>query len=283
MTARMTSVDSSALTAEGTAAYRDQIEEAASSIRAHVDTMPSVAVLSDVEFDGVAEQTEIEGALSTTDIPHFPASDGEVLFGSHSGTRIAAMEQVCHLHEGHTPREVVFSVRMLVRAGVEIVLLPTAARSVSPQFGRGDLMLVTDHINFQGQNPLVGPNVEEWGPRFPDMTDPYDPRLRQMAGQAARDEGLSLNKGVFLGLLGPGPETTAEHRMARRLGADVVGSGLVPEVIAARHMGVQVLGITRIGQQQPTDGTEPVPSSRSRLHRVLAGILDRLGSHVTAT
>lgn len=277
----MTSVDSSALTAEGTATYRKQLEEATVSVRGTLDEMPSVAVLSDVSFDGLVEETEIENRILAEDIPHFPVPDGELRVGLCAGTRIAAMQQASHLYDGHTPREVVFAVRMFARAGVEIVLLATAARSVSPQSSAGDLMLVTDHINFQGQNPLIGPNVEEWGPRFPDMTEPYDARLRQLAGQAAREEGLSLNKGVFLGLLGPGPETTAERRMARRLGADVVGSGLVPEVIAARHMDVRVLGVTMLVERHPAEDTDASRSSRDRLHRLLTGIFERLGSRAT--
>jgi purine-nucleoside phosphorylase len=161
---------------------------------------------------------------------------------------------------------------------------------VTPQFRRGDLMLLTDHINFQGQNPLVGPNVDDWGPRFPDMTEPYDPALRRTINDAAREDGISLRKGIYLALLGPNEETSAEHRMARRLGADAVGTGVVPEVIAARHMDVRVLALTILTEQHLTgDGPstaadgQSLQTARARLRRLLAGVVSRLNADGTTT
>lgn len=277
-----TASDSSVLTTEDTAAYRQRVEQTASALQSKGSPSPTVGILSDVGVDGLLDGGTVEDRIPYADLLHFPASDGALTFATLEGTEVVVLPQRLHLYEGHTPREVAFPVRMLAAAGIETLLLPATAGSVNPQFGRGDLVLLTDHINFQGQNPLVGPNVEEWGPRFPDMTEPYDARLQQAAGTVAREEGLSLQKGVYLALLGPNPETTAEHRMVRRLGADAVGTGIVPEVIAARHMGVQVMGVVLLAEQYLTDGQAPALSNdededlrraRSRLHGLLRGVV----------
>ena len=277
-----TAPDSSALTAEGTAAYRQQVEEAASALPPLPS--PTVGILHDTALDDLLAEETVETTVPYADIPHFPASGDTLTTGILDGTSVVEVNQQMHLYDGHTPREVTFPVRMLATAGVDTLLLTATAGSVTPQFERGDLMLLTDHINFQGQNPLVGPNVEDWGPRFPDMTEPYDPTLRQGAGDVARDEGISLQKGIYLALLGPNEETTAEHRMARRLGADAVGPSVVPEVIAARHMDVRVLALTLLAEQHLTDDApptstgddKPLRAARSHLHRLLTGIVARL-------
>ena len=277
-----TAPDSSALTAEGTAAYRQQVEEAASALPPLPS--PTVGILHDTALDDLLAEETVETTVPYADIPHFPTSGDTLTTGILDGTSVVEVNQQMHLYDGHTPREVTFPVRMLATAGVDTLLLTATAGSVTPQFERGDLMLLTDHINFQGQNPLVGPNVEDWGPRFPDMTEPYDPTLRQGAGDVARDEGISLQKGIYLALLGPNEETTAEHRMARRLGADAVGLSVVPEVIAARHMDVRVLALTLLAEQHLTDDApptstgddEPLRAACSHLHRLLTSIVARL-------
>lgn len=282
--------DSSALTPEGTAAYRRRVETAASALRDESPAPPTVGILNDTEVEGLLEDGTVETAIPTADLPHVPASEERLVIGTLGGTRIAALNQPLHLYDGGTPREVTFPVRMLAEAGVETLLLTATAGSVNPQFGRGDLMLLTDHINFQGRNPLVGPNVEAWGPRFPDMTEPYDARLQQAGGAVARQEGMSLQKGVYLALLGPNRGTTAEHRMARRLGADAVGVSLVPEVIAARHMDVRVMAVALLTEQHlrgsprtgPADGDGTVlDPARSRLRRLLTGVVARVGRDST--
>jgi len=281
-----TASDPSALTAEGTAAYRRQVEEAASSLP-HPSSAPTVGVLHDTEADDVLDETTTEASVPCADIPHFPASDGTLKAGTLDETGLLELDQPFHLYRGHTPREVAFPVRMLATAGVDTLLLTATAESINPQFGRGELMLLTDHINFQGQNPLVGPNVEAWGPRFPDMTDPYDPSLQRTAGDVARTHGISLQKGIFLALLGPNRETTAEHRMARRLGTDAVGTSVVPEVIAARHMDLRVMALTLLTEQHLTADGPPASAdengrslrtARSRLHRLLTCVVGRLST-----
>lgn len=278
---------SSALTSEGTAEYSDQVREAAAVVREASAEPPTVGVLSDVDLAPLLDDELVESAIPCTDLPYYPASEGTVRVGTLGGRRAVTARQSLHLYEGDTPRDVAFPVRMMALAGVDTLLLPAGARTVNPQFEPGDLMLVTDHINFQGQNPLVGPNVDTWGPRFPDMTEPYDSEMRQVATDVARSQGTSLQKGVLLGLLGPGPETTAEHRMARRLGADAVGTGVVPEVIVARHMDVSVLAVVdltgpdRAEGPAPgvaTDGREDVARERSPWGRLLRAIVARLGS-----
>ncbi|MEF8816015.1 MAG: purine-nucleoside phosphorylase [Salinibacter sp.] len=254
-----TAADASALTADGTAAYKRQVDAAASALPGVDASSPTVGLLRDVDLAPLLDAGTVAHTVPYDDLPHYPASDGTVTIGSLGNTQIVDLQQDLHLYEGHTPREVAFPVRMLATAGVDTLLLAATAGSVSPQAERGDLMLLTDHINFQGQNPLVGPNVEDWGPRFPDMTEPYDAALRRRASNGARTEGLSLRKGIYLGLLGPHHETTAEHRMARRLGADAVGTSVVPEVLAARHMGMDVMALTLLTAQHLTE--EPAPRS----------------------
>lgn len=285
----MSSPEWSALTPQGTALYRGHIDEAASTLRGRTPEIPSIGILSDVEFDPLCKEGTVSEIVPFADIPNFPATEGEICIGTVGGTRIVELNQRMHLYAGDTPREVAFPVRMLASAGVETLVLPSFAGGVNPQFDRGDLMVVTDHINFQGRNPLVGPNVKEWGPRFPDMTEPYDNHLQQVAGQVARREGLSLQKGVYLGLLGPSPETPAELRMVRRLGADAVGMSLVPEVITARHMDVRVLAVTlltanHLSQKSDSlvasDGTEEFEEASAALRRLTLGVIGTVGADV---
>ncbi|WP_263785139.1 purine-nucleoside phosphorylase [Salinibacter grassmerensis] len=271
-----TASDASALTADGTAAYKQQVDAAAAALPDLDTSSSTVAVMRDMDLDGVLQAGTVEHTIPYTNLPHYPASDGALTVGTLGGTQVVELDQESHLYEGHTPREVVFPVRMLATAGVDSLLLAATAGSVTAQASRGDLMLLTDHINFQGQNPLVGPNVPDWGPRFPDMTTPYDPALRRRVSGAARNEGISLRKGIYLGLLGPHHETTAEHRMAHRLGADAVGTSVIPEVIAARHMGVDVMALALLtaqhltgGQASPSSDGTSLQTGRSQIHRLL--------------
>ena len=276
-----TASDASALTADGTAAYKQQVDAAAAALPDLDASSPTVAVVRDLNLnDNVLRAGTTKHTVPYADLPHYPASDGTLTIGTLGETQVVELDQAFHLYNGDTPREVTFPVRMLATAGVDSLLLAATAGSVTAQADRGDLMLLTDHINFQGQNPLVGPNVEEWGPRFPDMTEPYDAALRRRAGDAARREGISLRKGIYMGLLGPHHETTAEHRMAHRLGADAVGTSVVPEVLAARHMGVDVMALALLTDQHLTEGHaapspdgSPLQMGRSQMHRLLTATI----------
>lgn len=186
-----------------------------------------------------------------SEIPHFPATKvcghpGNLVIGNAEGIPSIALQGRAHLYEGYSLSEVTFPIRALGCLGISRLILANAAGGVNKAFKPGDFMLITDHINFTGTNPLVGANVEELGPRFPDMSEAYDVEMRAIALKAARENNISLEEGVYMGFSGPSYETSAEIRMCRALGADAVGMSTVPEVIVARHMGIRVLGISCI-------------------------------------
>jgi purine-nucleoside phosphorylase len=190
-------------------------------------------------------------SLPYEDIPHWPAAavighEGRLVIGQVSGRRVAALSGRAHFYEGHDLRTVTFAIRVLGVLGVKVLILTNAAGGVNREFTAGVLMVIDDHINLMGSNPLAGPNDERFGPRFPDMTGVYSPRLRRLAEESAASLGFSLAHGVYLAWHGPSYETPAEVRYLRMIGADAVGMSTVPEAIVARHMGVEVLGISCI-------------------------------------
>jgi purine-nucleoside phosphorylase len=219
------------------------------------------------------------------DLPHAPqAADGPehvLSAGTFESTPLLTLNGALSLHEGVTPHEVVFPVRVLAEAGVETLLFVNTAASVDPVIKPGSLALVTDHINFQGANPLVGPNVDAWGPRFPDMTEPYDAELRAAATDAALRHGLNLHEGIYFAMLGPNAGTRAEYRMVHSLGANLVGTSTVPEVIAAQHMDVRVLAVSMVTEQplsrndvSPTEEDAPDAEVHTQLQTLLRAIVD---------
>ncbi len=249
----------SALTAAATTRYRQQVEAAAEFLAEQTDRLPATALLLGAGDASIPQDVSGGTAIPYADIPHVPdGADGTVTIGRWNGAPVVVLDAPLPLHDGYTPREAVFLVRTLAVAGVETLLLTGVAGGIRAEVAPGDVMLVTNHINFQGVNPLVGPNIEAWGPRFPDMTEPYDPQLRQIVETAAVQSEGALRKGVYLGVLGPTLGTAAEYRMMRTLGADAVGTGLVPEVIAARHMDLRVLALTAIADRCSTDDQVPV-------------------------
>jgi purine-nucleoside phosphorylase len=194
---------------------------------------------------------EVEGAVEIpyADLPGWPRSTavghaGKLIFGTVSGAGVAVLAGRFHLYEGYSPQQVVHGVRELGRLGVKSLILTNAAGGIRPDFAKGRLVLISDHINLQGANPLCGPNDESLGPRFPDMTEAYDAEFREIARAAGRELGIELPEGVYAGLLGPSYETPAEIRFLRAIGADLVGMSTVAEVIAANHMGMRCLGIS---------------------------------------
>jgi purine-nucleoside phosphorylase len=266
----MSTPDPSSLTPEGTRAYRRRVAQGAETIRERAGTVPSVAVLlpsRTAPLDGA--MVEAEWALGDGG---GKTSTGAFAVATLDGTRILLHRGSRSLREGHTPREVVRPVRALIEAGADTLVLVAPAACVAPD-RPAPLALVTDHINFQGANPLVGPNVDAWGPRFPDMTTAYAPALRRAAADVARRAGLPLDEGVYLATLGPGGGTRAERRMARRLGADYVGEGLVQEVIAARHMGARVLGVAVVEAASRAGTDAAAAGAHSRLRTLLAGVV----------
>lgn len=243
--------DAPVLTVESTRQYRRQIEKAGAFLGNRISSVPVLGFVFDSNIEGLDGSLEVHDSWEAEEIPHFPVLEGTtqsttIAVGRVADVPVIVLDGGLSLHEGYTPREVVFPVRVFAEIGVETLLFANAAGSVASEIRPPELVLLTDHINFQGVNPLVGPNVEDWGPRFPDMTAPYDASLRQVAETAALEEGINLHQGIYFAMLGPNRGTQAEYRMARTLGADVVGMTVVPEVIAARHMGVRVLGVSII-------------------------------------
>jgi purine-nucleoside phosphorylase len=277
------------ITADDTEAHRRQVEEAAAFVDSKVERVPSVAVLPGPARRPLAERIEGRKRLSLGAVPHFPEGQtraaGEVSAGDALAetltaatlgeTPVVVLGRAMRLYDGYTPRQIAFPVRVLVRAGVDTLFVANRAVGANPQFETGDLMLVTDHVNLTGANPLVGPNVDGWGPRFPDMSEPYDRDLRTRAGDAALEAGLNLRRGVYLAVTGPSPETRAERQMARTLGADAVGTSTVPEVLAARHMGARVLALSHVTGQRGGAAPDAGPPLE-RLVRVLEGTAARL-------
>lgn len=211
----------------------------------------------------LADEMDIETEIKYTDIPHFPLSTveshaGKLLFGRLGGKEVVAMQGRFHYYEGYDMKQIVFPVRVLKENGADTLIVSNACGGMNPNYKRGDIMLICDHINFLGDNPLIGPNDDELGLRFPDMSDPYTERLREIAQNVALEEAIPMHQGVYIALSGPMLETKAEYRYLRLLGADVVGMSTIPEVIAAVHMGMDVLGISAITDECFPDALEPV-------------------------
>jgi purine-nucleoside phosphorylase len=225
-----------------------RLEEAAAFVLGRTPLRPSVGVVLGSGLGAFADALEDVVAVPFGEIPHFPASTvvghgGALVLGRSRGVPVAVMKGRVHFYEGYTLDQVVFPVRVLGRLGVEKLLLTNAAGAINPAFAPGDLMVIEDHLNLLG-NPLLGPNPEALGPRFPDMTEAYDRGLRDAAEAACRAASVRCHRGVYVALTGPSYETPAEIRMFRTLGADAVGMSTVPEVIAARHMGMRVMGLS---------------------------------------
>lgn len=233
------------------AEYYTHVEEAAAMVAAEIETRPKVAIVLGSGLGLLADEVEDLISIPYAGLPHFPVSTapghaGRLILGKFEGQDVAMMAGRVHLYEGYSVAQVVFPIRLLGMLGVETLIVTNAAGGVNPRFSSGALMLITDHINLTGHNPLVGPNDERFGTRFPDMSEAYTPELRTLAEQAAMKSGVALDHGVYLGLLGPTYETPAEVRMVRILGGDAVGMSTVLEVIAAHHIGLRVLGISCI-------------------------------------
>ena len=219
------------------------------AIRARSPEPPQVGVVLGSGLGGFADAVEDAVEIPYEDIPGWPVSTaighaGVLVLGRFGGVRVAVMKGRAHLYEGHPPQRVVFGPRVLGRLGIRSLVLTNACGAIDPAVPPGRLVAVSDHLNLQGTSPLVGPNDDALGPRFPDMTDAYDPAYRRLAHEAAERLGIELGDGVYAAWLGPAFETPAEIRMLRTLGADLVGMSTAPEVLAARHMGIRCLALS---------------------------------------
>jgi purine-nucleoside phosphorylase len=227
------------------------IADAVRAVQARTTLTPDVAVIFGTGLGGLADAMTISTRIPYQDIPGFPRATveshaGELLLGTLGGRRAVAMHGRFHRYEGYTLQQIAHPVRVMRALGARILIASNASGGMHPLWRPGDLMLIADHINLLGDNPLVGPNDDRIGPRFPDMSAPYDAELRGLARAVALEQGIPLREGVYVAVSGPNLETRAEYRMLRLLGADVVGMSTVPEVIAARHAGLRVAAISAV-------------------------------------
>jgi purine-nucleoside phosphorylase len=240
----------------------EHVERAANVVRARFPKRPDVAIILGTGLGGLASRIAVEASIDYIDVPGFPLSTveshaGRLLCGTLAGKTVVAMQGRFHRYEGYSLAQVTFPVRVLRALGAEVLVVSNACGGMHPLWAAGDLMLIADHINLLGDNPLVGPNDDRLGPRFPDMSEPYDARLRSVARTVALERGITLREGVYVAVPGPNLETRAEYRLLRGIGADVVGMSTVPEVIVAIHGGMRVLGISIITDQCLPDALEP--------------------------
>jgi purine-nucleoside phosphorylase len=246
------------------------LDQAVAAVRLRHQPAPLIGVVLGSGLGAFGDTLDQLVKIPYADIPDMPTSRvvghaGNLCMGSLQGVQVACMQGRVHLYEGHEPERVVFGVRLLARLGCKAVLLTNAAGGVHPSLQAGDLMLIVDHINLTGRNPLHGPNHDSMGERFPDMSQAYDPKLGEAARLAATQTGVSLKEGVYLANLGPSYETPAEIRMARTMGADAVGMSTVPEVIALRHMRVRTAAISCITNLAA--GISPTPLNHAEVEQ----------------
>ncbi len=241
----------------------NQISTALSTIRTRTDLVPEAGIIIGTGLGEIAGAIDVVERIPYGDIPGFvvptvESHAGELIFGSLGGKNVVAMSGRFHYYEGHSMAEITFPVRVMRALGAGTLLVSNACGGMNPLYRRGDIMLMDDHINLIGDNPLIGPNWEELGPRFPDMSEPYSYELLEIAEQAALDLKIRVHRGVYVAVAGPNLETRAEYRFLRSIGADVVGMSTVPEVIVARHAGMRVFGISIITDECFPDALQPV-------------------------
>lgn len=268
----------------------DRMNEAVKYIQTKFSGTIEIGLVLGSGLGMVADLVENPVVIPYKDIPHFPVSTveghaGELVIGTLQGRTVVVMKGRFHLYEGYGVDKVAFPIRVMRRLGVEKLLVTNASGGVNTAYRPGDLMLIADHLNFQFTNPLIGANVDEFGPRFPDMSEAYSRRLRAVAHEVAKEQGLALQEGVYFGLLGPSYETPAEIRMIRTLGGDAVGMSTVAETITARHAGIEVLGISCISNMaagildQPLSHAEVIETTervKETFLKLVLGITPRM-------
>lgn len=263
-----------------------KIQETVDFLGSRLKTPPRIGMITGTGLGGLTEKIAVELRISYEEIPNFPRSTimghkGSLVSGTFGKKSVMAMEGRFHLYEGYNLEEVTFPIRVMSRLGIDVLLISSAAGGLNPNFGRGDLMLVTDHINLTGRNPLIGPNLEEFGPRFPDMSQVYDPEFIETARREALKSGVLLKEGVYIGITGPSLETPAETRFLRQIGADAVGMSTVPEVIVGVHCGLRIVAIVVITNVNLPDcmqetSVEEVITAAEKAGPVLTGLWERI-------
>lgn len=240
-----------------------KITETMEYLRTKTPDLYDVGIVLGTGLGGLVKEIEIEDEIDYSDIPHFPLSTveshhGKLILGKIGEKKVVAMQGRFHYYEGYSMQQITYPIRVMKFLGVTTLLLSNACGGMNPLFSRGDIMIMTDHINLLGDNPLIGPNINELGPRFPDMSEPYTKELIKMAETIALENGIRAQKGVYIAVPGPNLETRAEYRFLRATGADVVGMSTVPECIVANHMGMKVLAFSIITDECFPDALKPV-------------------------
>ncbi len=269
-----------------------QIEQAVAAIRTKYPTRPRAGIILGTGLGGLVENIEIEASLDYEQIPHFPRSTatshrGRLVCGNLSGLPVVAMEGRFHGYEGYPLQQITLPVRVMKALGAELLVVSNAVGSMNPYFDLGDIMVIEDHINLMGANPLIGINDDRLGPRFPDMCEPYDRELIEVALDIARRENFVANRGVLVAVMGPNLETRAEYRMLRTIGADVVGMSTVPEVLVANHCGMKAIGFSIVTDMCLPDSLEPANidriiatanSAEPKLRKLVMGVLRHIAN-----
>ncbi len=269
---------------------REKIKEAGEFIQSKTKIKPRIGIILGTGLWNLTKEIEIESRLSYQNIPYFavsttPGHEGSLILGRLVGKMIIAMQGRFHFYEGYSLEEITFPLRVMKYLGVNVIIESNAAGGMNPNFKAGDLMVITDHINLIGNNPLIGPNDDKLGPRFVDMCEPYDKELIELYEKVAMRERIRIHRGVYVGVSGPNLETPAEYRFLRLIGADAVGMSTVPEVIVAKHSGLKVLGISCITDECFPDKLEPVNLAKlikvanlaePKMTRLIKGILGEI-------
>jgi len=271
----------------------DDVQDALARVREQWKGRGRVGIVLGTGLNATASEIEVEAAIPYEEIPHFPRSTveghaGRLVCGKLAGVPVVAMEGRAHLYEGYTPAQMTFPIRVIEGLGCDTLIVSNAAGGMNPLYHKGDLVVIDDHINLMGLlgiNPLIGPNDERLGPRFPDMCQPYDRALQELALAAALEEQIVAHRGVYVGVVGPQLETRAEYRFLRGIGADVVGMSTVAEVLVAVHAGLKVLGLSIVTDLCLPDALEPVKieeilavanEAEGKLRRIVLQVLERI-------
>ncbi len=268
----------------------NHVQEATQAVRARWSGVPKVGIVLGTGLGALAKEIDAEAIVAYPEIPHFPRSTveshkGQLVCGTLAGQSVMAMEGRFHLYEGYTAAQVTFPIRVMKELGCRYLIVSNACGGLNPLYSKGDIMVIEDHINLLGLNPLIGPNDERLGPRFPDMIEPYDRALQALAMQAALAANVAAQRGVYVAVTGPNLETRAEYRFLRLIGADVVGMSTIPEVIVAVHCGLRTLGFSIVTDMCLPDALKPARieeiiavanEAEIKLSTVVRGVLERL-------
>lgn len=267
----------------------DQVQAASKVIRERWNGTPELGIVLGTGLGELAREIQAEATIPYSEIPHFPRSTvashvGQLVCGKLAGRSVIAMEGRFHLYEGYTAAQVTFPIRVMKELGCGLLVVSNAAGGLNPHYRQGDLVVIEDHINLLGANPLIGPNDERLGPRFPDLIEPYDQKLQKLALDVALDQNVVAHRGVYVAVIGPNLETRAEYRFLRGIGADVVGMSTVPEVLVAVHAGMKVLGFSIVTDMCLPDALKPVRideiiatanAAEAKLRTIVTKVLER--------